>query len=88
MARVYRFNLFHLLIGLMLMCSTASMASGDDTIVLMPKSRGTVYQLLEIIEKKTEKMFVYDSNIINNGQKASIKKGHYTLRQAVCLICW
>lgn len=86
MARVYRFNLLHLLIGLMLMCSTASMASGDDTIVQMPKSKGTVYQLLEIIEKKTEKMFVYDSNIINNGQKASIKKGHYTLRQAVCLI--
>jgi hypothetical protein len=60
--------------------------SGEDIIVKMPKCKGTVYELFEIITQKTGLQFVYDSNVIHNDIKTSIRKGKYTIQQAVLLI--
>jgi len=86
MARFSRFSLLFLLTTLTLSYHVMAMSSREDIVVQLPKSKGTIYQLFDIITQKTGLQFVYDSNIINNEKKAKLKKGNYTIRQAVCLI--
>lgn len=83
MKRALPYCLFILFAILTLGLRASSVASKGDIIVDMPKSKGTVYELFEIISQKTGLQFVYDSSIIHNEQRASIKKGSYTLYQAV-----
>jgi hypothetical protein len=59
------------------------MAQQNDKILHLAKSKGKVYELLEMLAKKTGKMFIYDSDVIDNEKKAKIDKGDYTLEQAV-----
>ena len=40
-------------------------------------------ELLEMLTNKTGKMFIYDSDVIDNDKKAGIDAGDYTLGQAV-----
>ena len=61
----------------------AVMAQQNDKILHLAKSKGKVYELLEMLTKKTGKMFIYDSDVIDNEKKAKIDKGDYTLEQAV-----
>lgn len=61
-------------------------ADGSDLLerkITLPKSKGTIYQLLNLITEKTDFLFIYDSQIINNEQKASIAKGQYTIKEAI-----
>lgn len=69
-----------------LLYALALRADGGELIVQLPSLKGTVFQLLESVAHETGKTFVYDSNVIQSNQKAKIKRGSYTLRQAVCLI--
>lgn len=62
------------------------MAQNNNQILHIAKSKGRVYELLEMLTKKTNKMFIYDSNVINNEKKAKISRGDYTLEQAIEII--
>lgn len=62
------------------------MGQQNNQILHIAKSKGKVYELLEMITRKTNKMFIYDSNVINNEKKAKINKGDYTIGQAVEII--
>jgi hypothetical protein len=63
--------------------SVVCMAQQDDKILHLAKSKGKVYELLEMLTNKTGKMFIYDSDVIDNDKKARIDAGDYTLGQAV-----
>ena len=63
--------------------SVMGMAQQNEKILHIAKSKGKVYELLEMLTKKTGKMFIYDSDVINNDKKAKIDEGNYTLMQAV-----
>lgn len=82
MSRVFKYGLILLFTAIALSSQTIAAYKGDLKIE-MPKSKGTVYELFEIISRQTGLQFVYDSNVIHNEQKASIKKGRYTLYQAI-----
>lgn len=51
--------------------------------IKLPGSKGTVYELLEKLAKRSGFLFIYDSSVLNNEQPASIRKGEYTLGQAI-----
>ncbi len=55
----------------------------DKKIIKLPKSKGSVYELLGKITDHTGYLFIYDSRVINNEQVAQIKKGEYTIRNAI-----
>ncbi|MDD4516065.1 carboxypeptidase-like regulatory domain-containing protein, partial [Massilibacteroides sp.] len=54
-----------------------------DQKITLPRAKGTIYQLLNKITEQTNLLFIYDSRIINNEQKANISKGQYTIREAI-----
>jgi len=81
-----RFFRLYLLVSLLMVCYSTAMADKADQIIQMPKCNGNVYQLLEKITERTGMMFIYDSKIINNEKKTTLKKGTYSIRQAVCII--
>lgn len=54
--------------------------------IKLPKSKGTIYQLLNLITERTDLLFIYDSKIIDNEQDAFIVKGEYTVRSAIYTI--
>jgi len=54
--------------------------------IQLPKSKGTIYELLEIITERTDYLFIYDSDVLNNEQIVNIKKGNYTIREAIYTI--
>jgi hypothetical protein len=56
---------------------------GLNRKIKLPKSKGTVYELLEKLAGRSGYLFIYDSGAIGNEQPANIKKGEYTLRQAI-----
>lgn len=86
MARLFRYGFFLLLVTWNTICMAVPRPGEGDVIVNMPKCKGTVYELFDVITQKTGLQFVYDSSIINNDFKTSIKKGSYTIQQAVKLI--
>lgn len=55
-------------------------------LIRLPKSKGTIYQLLGLVTKRSGYLFIYDSTIINNEQTTSIKGGDYTIQEAVYAI--
>lgn len=57
-----------------------------DKRITLPRSRGTIFQLFNLITEKTELLFIYDSRIINNEQKSFIAKGEYSIREAIHII--
>lgn len=70
-------------------CISVQSAFAEDVLnrkVILPKSKGTIYQLLNLITERTDYLFIYDSRIINNEQKTSIAKGEYTIREAILKI--
>lgn len=86
MLRLFRYGFFLLLITWNTVYAAIPRTGEGNIVVELPKCKGTVYRLFEIITQKTGLQFVYDSNIVNNNQKASIPKGSYTIKQAVQLI--
>ena len=72
-----------LLVIFLLHLSLIASADVTDSIIHVPKSKGRVYQLLEQISRTTGKMFIYDSDIVNNDRRAKIDEGDYPLVKAV-----
>ena len=61
-------------------------ADNDDILnrkIELPKSKGTIYELLEKITEHSGFLFIYDSRIIRNEKVVSIKKGTYSVRDAI-----
>lgn len=52
----------------------------------LDKDKGTIYELLNHVSEKSGYQFIYDSQIINNDKKIKIKKGEYSLREAIYTI--
>ncbi|MDR1646042.1 MAG: carboxypeptidase-like regulatory domain-containing protein [Tannerellaceae bacterium] len=56
---------------------------GLDRKILLPRSSGTVYELLEKVSERSGYLFIYDNSVVNNDRTVSLKKGEYTVRQAI-----
>jgi hypothetical protein len=69
-----------------LLAAPPMQAGNDEGLnrkIKIPESKGNVYELLEKVTERSGYLFIYDSSVINNRQAASIKKGEYTIRQAI-----
>ena len=61
----------------------------DDVFVKKIKlstGKGTIYQLLKEVSEQSGYSFLYDSRIIENDKKVAVKKGEYTLKDAIFAI--
>ena len=54
-----------------------------DKRIRLPKSKGSIYQLLNLVTDRSDHLFIYDSKVVNNEQKGKIAKGTYTVREAI-----
>ena len=91
MYRATKTCLNRLLIVCVLAFFTAANTQADergmlDKAVLISKNKGTIYDLLKDISAQSGLLFIYDSRIINNDKKVKIKKGEYSLHDAIYLI--
>lgn len=55
-------------------------------VIQLPKSKGSIYQLLGLVTERSGYLFIYDSKILDNEQIVSIKKGNYTVQEAIYAI--
>ena len=82
--------LFHLLQGFVLSLLVLPLFAQESDIlekrIHLPKSKGSIYQLLNLITDRTDYLFIYDSKVVNNEQKGKISKGNYTTREAILRI--
>ena len=82
--------LFHLLQGFVLSLLVLPLFAQESDIlekrIHLPKSKGSIYQLLNLITDRTDYLFIYDSKVVNNEQKGKISKGNYTTRDAILRI--
>ncbi|MDR1880501.1 MAG: carboxypeptidase-like regulatory domain-containing protein [Tannerellaceae bacterium] len=72
--------------GWLLLAAMPAGAQDDDPlngVIRLPKSKGTVYQLLEKVTDRSGYFFIYDSRAVDNEQAVRIKEGDYTIRQAI-----
>ena len=81
----------HILTFCLLLCIVIPLQATEkhdllDTKITLPRSKGTIYQLLSLITERTDLLFVYDSNIINNEQESFIDEGEYSIREAIYTI--
>lgn len=73
---------------LWILFTTVLPLQADDVDVLnrtlqLPRSKGTIYQLLGKVSEQSGLLFIYDSKIINNDQKTTLKAGTYSIREAI-----
>ncbi len=76
------------LLALFFMGATAA-GQGDERlnrIIHLKEMKGTRYQLLRQVSELTGYLFVYDSRVVNNDETTRIRKGEYTVKEAVCSI--
>lgn len=57
-----------------------------NTKITLPRAKGTIYQLLNLITERTNLLFIYDSNVLRNEQESFIRKGEYSIREAIHII--
>lgn len=57
-----------------------------DHKIKITQSKGTKYQLLRHVSEQSGYFFVYDSQIINNDEVVKIRKGEYTIQNAIYAI--
>ncbi|MDH6341382.1 hypothetical protein M2480_000134 [Parabacteroides sp. PFB2-12] len=80
---------FILCLAWWLLCVAAPvMADGEglDRKIDLPRSKGSVYKMLGLVTDRSGYLFVYDSRVIDNDKEVKLKKGRYTIRQAIRLI--
>lgn len=58
----------------------------EEIVVQLPKSKGSIYQLLNLVSTQSGYLFVYDSQLFDNDKVVKIPSGRYTLLEAVHLI--
>lgn len=84
-------NTFHRIAVCLLLIFIPIILQADDGNILnrkvkITKSKETVYQLLKQISDQTGYLFIYDSQQINNDKVVKIRKGEYTIREAIYTI--
>lgn len=83
-------NTFHRFFVCLLLLYIPVMLQADggvlDRKVRITKSKETVYQFLKHVSDQTGYLFIYDSQIIDNDKVIKIRKGEYTLRDAIYAI--
>ena len=57
-----------------------------DKVVRITKNKATVYELLKDVSDQSGYLFIYDSRIVDNDKKVTVKRGNYPLRDAIYLI--
>src|SRR3989339_2284579 len=57
--------------------------NGQDIKIKMPKSKGSIYELLNRVSGQSGYLFIYDSQLIENDKSARIPAGEYSLQAAV-----
>ncbi len=57
--------------------------NGQNIKINMPKSKGSIYELLNRVSGQSGYLFIYDSQLIENDKVARIPAGEYTLQEAV-----
>lgn len=60
--------------------------SVEDIKIQLPKSKGSIYQLLNKVSELSGYMFIYDSQLIDNDKVVRISSGEYTLPEAIRII--
>ena len=87
--RRHTVRLFSVLFVL-LFVSVAIQAGGTDDVlsrlVKITTTKGSRYQLLRQVSDQTGYYFIYDSQVINNDEEVKVRKGEYTVRNAIHLI--
>ena len=75
---------------MLLFVSVAIQAGGTDDVlsrlVKITTTKGSRYQLLRQVSDQTGYYFIYDSQVINNDEEVKVRKGEYTVRNAIHLI--
>lgn len=78
---------YRFLICLLLLFAVATLQADDGNVlnrkVEISKNKGTVYQLLKQLSDQSGYLFIYDSQIIDNDKTVKIRKGSYTLGDAI-----
>ncbi len=57
-----------------------------NRVIALPKAKGTVYELLNIISESSGMLFIYNDKTIDNNQKAKIDNGKTTIEQAILAV--
>lgn len=79
-------SIFCNLTWLLLLISVPLKADGNDALdrlIKLPKSKETIYHLLEKVSEQSGFLFIYDSDLIENEREVRLKDGKYTVRQAI-----
>ena len=76
---------------IILACIAIHLQADDRDDVLAKKitlstGKGAIYQLLKEVSEQAGYSFIYDSEIIENDKKVSVRKGVYTVRDAIYAI--
>jgi hypothetical protein len=61
-------------------------ADSQDITVVLPKCKGSVYQILNVVSEHSGYMFIYDSQLFDNDKAVKIPAGKYSLTEAVHMI--
>ncbi|MDR1402081.1 MAG: carboxypeptidase-like regulatory domain-containing protein [Tannerellaceae bacterium] len=80
------YMLICLLSWLSLLQALSVQAGNNDMLnrkIELTKSKGTIYELLEKITEHSGCLFIYDSRVIKNEKTVTIKKGIYTIKEAI-----
>jgi hypothetical protein len=75
-----------LLSGAPLWQALSVQADHDDILsrkIELPQAKGTIYELLEKITEHSGFLFIYDSRVIQNEKRVSLRKGIYTIQEAI-----
>lgn len=70
----------------MLACSVELQAQEEgmpDCKIRFASTRTTIYEMLNRITEQSGLMFVYDSNLLDNEQRVAVRKGVYSLKEAI-----
>ena len=90
MNKILAYCISFLLLSLLAFSPTMTNAADIDIMpnrtIKIPKTKDTVYHLLGKVSDITGLLFIYDSKIIDNEKVTTIKKGNYTIEEAIRLI--
>jgi len=78
------------LVCIILVCAVIQIQADDRDVfaikIRLSSGKGTIYQLLKEVSEQSGYSFIYDSRIIANDKKVNVRKGEYTLPDAIHVI--
>ncbi|MDU1891244.1 MAG: carboxypeptidase-like regulatory domain-containing protein [Dysgonomonas sp.] len=84
-----RNSIYRLIVWILLIFSAMMMHADDGVLsrkIKIDKNKGSVYQLLKQVSDQSGYLFVYDSKIVDNDAVVKVKKGEYSVQDAIYLI--